>query len=263
MVWLCANMPPPVEMLRTLGKSLRLRWKRGELLRSSLEERWRDGVREELEYWKKVLATKGLEWPDAYRELLAPDTPLQSELTELLQPTQDRELRLLDIGAGPLTVLGKTMPGRSLSIVATDALAEEYDKLLNYYGVQPPVRTIECPGEQLLERFSRNYFHLVYARNCLDHSIDPLSIIRIAIQLTRPDGCVVLHHWPCEAERAGYAGLHQWNFDFRRGKTLLWRPGTRYHLETDLANIVSVSSRVLGNQCIHTVLRPAAGVRSV
>lgn len=177
---------------------------------------------------------------------------------------RDRELRLLDIGAGPFTVLGKKMDGRVLSIVATDALGDEYEKLLEHHRLCPPVRTTACMGEDLLDRFPRNYFHLVYARNSLDHSIDPLSIIRGAIQLARPDGCVVLFHHRCEAEKAAYYGLHQWNFDLRAGKTLLWRPGTQYQLDKELAELATVNSTLLPDRRpahrhrgdINIVLRP-------
>src|ERR1700704_3300833 len=117
-------------MLRTLSEWLRMRRKRIEVSRSNPALRWREGVTSELQFWEEYLETKGSRWPDQYRDRLAPDTPLQPELVELLQPMQDRELQLLDIGAGPLTVLGKRMEGRVVSIVATDALGEEYEKLL-------------------------------------------------------------------------------------------------------------------------------------
>lgn len=253
-------------MLRTLKKLLSVRRRRIEVSRLEPAQLWREGVTDELKFWEEYFETKGGEWPDQYRARLAYDTPLQSELTELLAPVRDRELRLLDIGAGPLTFLGKKMGGRSVSIVATDALGDEYDKLLDHFGLRPPVRTIACMGEKLVDRFPRNYFHLVYARNSLDHSIDPLSIIRGAIQLTRPDGCVVLLHHPCEGKKQVYQGLHQWNFDLRGKKTLLWRPGTGYHLEQELADLATVSStRLAGKRStprggdIRIVLRPRIG----
>jgi SAM-dependent methyltransferase len=257
---------------RMLREWLRMRRKRIEVSRSNPAQRWRDGVTDEIKFWEEYLETKGLRWPDQYRARLAPDTPLQPELTELLQPVQDRELRLLDIGAGPLTVLGKRMDDRVVSIVATDALGEEYEKLLERYGLHPPVRTIACMGEKLLDLFPRNYFHLVYARNSLDHSLDPPLIIRSAIQLARADGCVVLRHHSREAEKAAYYGLHQWNFDLRDGKTLLWRPGTEYHLEQELLELATVSSTRVADRRQHIrgagegedisiVLRPRIGVQ--
>ncbi len=36
------------------------------------------------------------------------------------------EVSILDVGAGPLTIINKTFPGKTLTITATDPLADEY-----------------------------------------------------------------------------------------------------------------------------------------
>ncbi|MGH7905313.1 MAG: class I SAM-dependent methyltransferase [Candidatus Binataceae bacterium] len=233
-------------MLRSFKKSLKLWSKRIEVARSDPARRWAGGIDYELDFWEQWCATKGLEWPDEYRRRIAADTPLQPELAELLGPLPDLELRILDIGAGPLTIIGKTMTGHRLSITATDALGEDYARMLERHAIEPIVRTLKCRGEELITRFPPDHFHLAYAQNSLDHTIDPLSIIRDALRLARPGGYVVLLHQFREGERALYDGLHQWNFDEKDGRPLLWRPGTRFDLKRELAPMSEVSSQRAG-----------------
>src|SRR5215469_1943304 len=103
-------------MFKSIKRAIQLWRIRREVARSHPKERWQHGLDHEAEFWDRWIATRGLTWPDEYRERIAPDTPLQAELAKLLQCCPDHELRLLDIGAGPLTVLGKNMLGRKLEI---------------------------------------------------------------------------------------------------------------------------------------------------
>ncbi len=42
----------------------------------------------------------------------------------------------------------------------------------------PPVCTWACDSEELTTRFERDYFDVVYARNTLDHSYEPIAAMR-------------------------------------------------------------------------------------
>ena len=70
-----------------------------------------------------------------------------------LAPYVDRvdgdHVRILDVGSGPLTKLGKTHPSKRLEITATDLLANDYDHLLAELGVLPPVRTVHADAERI------------------------------------------------------------------------------------------------------------------
>jgi hypothetical protein len=44
-------------------------------------------------------------------------------------------------------------------------------------GLDPPIRTIEVAGKELLEHFGSRTFDIAYASNSLDHSADPFTII--------------------------------------------------------------------------------------
>lgn len=174
------------------------------------KSRWRKGVASEADFWDSYFRTGGLEWPVDYRMRLDPERPLQPRPAALLPAGTD--LRVLDVGAGPLTHLGKKVPGRRISITAVDPLAEIYDEILAKYAISPPVRTTKLEAENLNRQFAPNTFDLVVARNCIDHSFDPERAILKMVDVAKAQCYVLLEHRPNEAETNRYTGLHQWNF---------------------------------------------------
>ena len=167
-------------------------------------DRWRAGLAAELNYWREVLKTGG-GWPDDIRARRDPTTPLQAEIVALL-PDKPR-VRILDVGAGPMTILGKVWPGHEVEIQAIDALGPEYNAVLDELGIEPPVRTLHAQAESLPAWLG--YFDLAYARNSLDHGYDPLRAIA---QMLDAAPVVRLEHVVRVAELERHAGLHQWNF---------------------------------------------------
>jgi SAM-dependent methyltransferase len=95
-------------------------------------------------------------------------------------------------------------------------------------------------GERLLEHFGPEHFDIAYSRNALDHAVDPLGIVEQMLAVVRPGGHVVLRHVRNEAVRQAYVQLHQWNFDERDGRPVLWRPGR----EIDVAHALEGRARV-------------------
>jgi SAM-dependent methyltransferase len=186
---------------------------------------WRARRKSEVDFWADWLAgAPGTEqWASDREERLNPITEIREPLVreELERLTSD-EVSILDVGAGPLTSLGYRYPGRTVSIVPVDPLADDYDRLLAEAGLEPPIRTIGVAGEELLERFGRGRFDIAYAANSLDHSADPLRIIANMVSVVRSGGVVLLRHKRNEGESARYGGLHQWNFDAADGRLRLW-----------------------------------------
>ncbi len=164
----------------------------------------------EMRFWNSYFATKGLQWRTNYKERLDPNSPLQHRVASLLPDRPD--IRILDVGAGPLTYLGKVLAGRRLNITAVDPLAAEYAQLLVRYSVQPPVRTETLQAEELTSRFGPASFDLVFARNCIDHARDPLRAVAEMIKVVKSGCYVLMEHYADEAKREGYRGFHQWNF---------------------------------------------------
>ena len=170
---------------------------------------WRANVGEEIRWWDGYFQREVVPQRQDYPRLQA-DKPLQKQIVDLLPPGQET-VDILDVGAGPLTFLGKVCPGRTLFITAVDPLARHYDRILAKHDITPLVRTEEAHAERLSDRFPPDTFDLVYARNCIDHSYDPEKAILEMVTVVKPDHHVLMEHHPNEAEHVNYVGLHQWN----------------------------------------------------
>lgn len=173
--------------------------------------RWQQGRSSELRFWDRYLSSKGLRWPQEFQQRLDPNLPLSPELAGLLDPASSRP-KVLDVGAGPLTVVGRRFRGMTVDLAAIDPLAAEYDILLARHQIVPPVRTIRGVGETLDRQFPPNSFDLAHARNCLDHGLDPVAAVEQMLAVVKPGGWVVLRHHPDEAIAENWRGMHQWNF---------------------------------------------------
>ncbi len=173
---------------------------------------WLDNYMSEVRFWEEWFRTKGSLWPDDYIHKTSHNVEIADPYKKYIDILDLVDVNILDVGAGPLTILGKIHPTKNLHITAVDPLAEEYDKLLEKYGVIPPVRTQYSPAEEVAERFGHNSFDFVCATNCLDHSFEPLLAIRQMLYTVKEGGHVLLFHAENEAQTHDYGGLHQWNF---------------------------------------------------
>ena len=184
-----------------------------------------EGIQDELRYWDEVLRTHDQGYPECFAFAFEPKAPLQGYLQALFPPQPHDEgvdvspLKILDVGAGPYTTIGKIdRRGRPVEITAIDPLGDEYAALLEKHGLRPPLRTKAMRGEDIPDHYAPATFDLVHARNSLDHSEDPMRIIRHMMTVARVGGGVFLQHRSREADRQLYQGLHQWNFDFAIGR---------------------------------------------
>jgi SAM-dependent methyltransferase len=197
------------------------------------EQRWSQHIPDELRFWDSWLRDRP--WPDQFEFRTDPRAELQPELAALL-PRGQTAYRLLDVGAGPLTALGKRLDGISLEISATDALAQHFDQLLERNHVQPPVRTAPCKAENLGSCFTPGSFDLVFCQNALDHVYDPIAAVDEIVRVLKPAGAVFLRHFENEGYREAYSGLHQWNFTIDDGDFIIWNPKIRVNVSRRLAN---------------------------
>ena len=199
---------------------------------------WQNNLNSELNFWRYIMADRGLAEGSAadVTARLDPQTPLQDELRALL-PSRGA-VRILDIGAGPFTTIGKVWGKRKVEIVAIDALADDYDKALVEFGIVPPVRTIKCDGETVDTQFAPNSFGLVHISNALDHCYDPLKVLQAALTVVKPEGHIFLSHAVNEGKFHRYEGLHQWDLSAvgdelhisnRDSDTAVKLPGAQIH----------------------------------
>lgn len=180
---------------------------------------WQTNLNTEIAFWEKYIGTKGGDqWREDFQRRLDPNAPLDADIAALL-PAGDS--KILDVGAGPLSVLGKTAEGKNIALTAVDPLAPAYDELLAKYDVNPPVRTVYCKAEELRELFDADQFDLVHAQNCIDHSFNPLRAFEQMVEVARPGGYIIARHEINEGENENYVGLHQWNFFAENGEFLI------------------------------------------
>jgi SAM-dependent methyltransferase len=223
---------------------------------------WRKGRSSEVDFWADwLVGAPGTEqWATDREERLDPRTEIRDPVVrEELERNPAEEISILDVGAGPLTWLGFRYPGKTLTIVPVDPLADEYDRLLGDAGLEPPIRTIRVAGEELLEHFGSRTFDIAYATNALDHSADPFTIISNMVAVVRPGGAVILRHKRNEGETAGYGGLHQWNFDARGDRLLLWNTAVEVDVGAELAERARTKAWVAENEVVARLVVNGSG----
>lgn len=206
-----------------------------------------EGLLDEAAFWRRSLANGGKNWDAAaFRMRMDPKFEFQPHLRELVEKspsTVGRTVRVLDVGAGPLSAVGHHWPGRQVELTAVDPLADTFDQILRELDLHPPTRTRKASGEDLLAQFAQDTFDIVVCSNALDHSRDPLLCIRQMFAVTRPGGWIFLWHYRNEAKEEGYGGLHQWNLDEEGGDLILWNQEHRNSSRAALGPTAIVDNR--------------------
>ena len=128
---------------------------------------WKRELPTEVAFWKDWIGLESTAWQEERRVRLDPTTPLQDLVRDLVKAPEGATVRLLDVGAGPATVLGKVWPKRTVVITAVDPLANEYNRMLDEYAVKPPVRTKQGDGERLADIVRPDSFDLAFSINAL------------------------------------------------------------------------------------------------
>lgn len=200
--------------------------------------RWKFNISSEIRFWDKCIRTNGLIWPEEYKLRLDPFLPLQEEIVKLLP--KKKIINILDVGAGPLTYLGKIYKDVKINIIAVDPLAEVYDKLLRKYSLVPLIRTKKLDAEKLTTKFAECSFDLVFARNCIDHSYSPVNAILEMLKVTRNNCHVLLMHRPNEAEKENWRGLHQWNFSEEEGDFIISSKEKKINFSRSYSNLCDI-----------------------
>jgi SAM-dependent methyltransferase len=215
---------------------------RGALVgRKDPERVWTEGLPSEVDWWEQVLPGR-VAALDEYKLRADPNAPVSDPVIKaLIARISEQTVSIIDVGSGPLTSLGKIYPGKTLEITATDPLADEYARIGREAAIELPVPPFPCRGEDLLEHFRAGTFDIAFARNALDHCVDPVRVIKNMVQLVKDGRFVVLRHNRREGEHQYYTGLHQWNFDIEHGEFVIRRPRREtIHMNRVLDGSVSV-----------------------
>lgn len=205
---------------------------------------WRTGLADESQFWAEALANGGEKWDRSeFDTRTNPQLELQSELRALINAPDGATVRILDVGSGPLTRLGKIWEGRSVEITAVDPLAEDYKKILQELEIPVSVVPSFAEAERLREVFQADTFDLAYASNCLDHSYSPLTAIKEMLAVVKPGRWVYLWHFIDAGIQERYQGLHQWNFGERDGDMTVNDGRRHFSLQKELDGFGEVQTR--------------------
>lgn len=202
------------------------------------EQAWATGASPEISFWRSRIGdgSPGT-MAKGFQLRLDPLLPLQPLLVRFLDEDAD-SVHILDVGAGPVTWVGRVWGEREVVVVATDALADSYNEVLDEAGVRPPVTTLDLRTERLTAGLPASHFDLSFARNTLDHSLDPVACVEQMARVTRPGGVVLLQHAVNEGLEHDYRGFHQWNFSFRDGGVAVWNVDVQVILRDAVAALL-------------------------
>ncbi|WP_092032285.1 methyltransferase domain-containing protein [Marinobacter sp. DSM 26671] len=195
--------------------------------------------------WKSALTLVGTEFHGEnlrrnrakLERLFDPKMALQPELARLLPNDSNALYKVLDVGAGPISKVGKIADGSPIDLIPVDPLADDYKQLLAKNDLLPPVPTRKGYGERLSEQFPENSFDLIHARNSVDHCLDPVVVILNCVRVLKPGCHFYLNHYRNEGIAADYYGLHQWNFDLLDGQ---------FVVSDRFGKVISISSALEG-----------------
>jgi SAM-dependent methyltransferase len=213
---------------------------------------WSAGIDHEAQFWHDWAQTKGARWPDEYARRLDPAASVDALIGEPLRRSGSGA-RLLDVGSGPLTPVGKRYRDAEFTVSACDPLARLYDVILQAAGIEPLVRTEFAVAEDLSAFYAPSSFDVVYCQNALDHSFDPVRGIIEMCRVVRVGGHVILRHSPNEAESECYVGFHQYNFDEQDGEFVIWNKKSRVKVADAMPIAVDITCR--RNSCIEVVIK--------
>lgn len=209
-------------------------------MQQTIKQIWEEGKDFEVGFWRQWVEEKGGQWSDDFSERLNPNSQIDTHIEGFIKDISGSPV-ILDVGAGPLTVLGKKMSdGRPVRIIAVDPLACEYKQLFLKSSIRPFVETQYAEVEKLDEVFSNNEFDLVHMRNALDHSYDPLEGVRQMIKVVLPKHVVLLEHSTNEAVKANYGAFHQWNICVEDNCLVFWNRSRHININKELEGIAKV-----------------------
>lgn len=148
-------------------------------------------------------------------------SPEMRQIIDILTKVFHEELRLIDVGSGPVTSFFNRIDITQWNIVTVDPLADLYNYLNKKYQVNYPLKCIEGTGESLNSLFDKQSFHLVLSQNAIDHATSPKDFIKQLYYILKPSGFLYLSGFINEGLAANWKGLHQHNLSVQ-GNHLVW-----------------------------------------
>lgn len=172
---------------------------------------WEEGKKGEIAYWRGWLTGRGRRYQN-----LRPLSPLFDFMIG-----GKKRVRIANLGAGALNMLGDFRDNVRVTVVSSDLLADEYKNLHGEFSIKPPTPVEKQDMTSLT--YQDNSFDIVYCANALDHTQDPYKALQEMVRICKPGGWIYLRHIAHEGKRHGYRNLHQWNLDITEdGDCIIW-----------------------------------------
>lgn len=165
---------------------------------------------------------------------IAPNCPLQDNIVKMLP--NKKNVVIIDVGAGMVSTVGKKHADKNITLIPIDPLADKYRKILIEKGIPPQFWSRNIP----IEAFETGYADIVYARNSIDHSQDPVKVIS---EMKRVGRKVLMEHWVNTAESEKYKGLHQWNLEPHSSGLRVWNRKSQTIIPNVQNEIIDVNGR--------------------
>jgi SAM-dependent methyltransferase len=214
---------------------------------TSLKQNWERGQDMERAYWGNFITTMlpQQSHEDYFDERVGGF--LKFQYHSLIEHVVSSPVRIIDVGAGPVTHVGTWHPSRKIEVTPIDPLAEFYSELLSEFDITPVTPTISGTAEHLEQLFRPGTFDFAFSRNALEHCGDPLTALSQVFSVLKPGCYFCLCGNTNESAKQNYQGSHLWNFDVREGAPILWRPGITIDLAITFVNEAIVTKATDGS----------------
>ena len=164
----------------------------------------------EYEFWDGWIKNEGVAGDDDFRKRLDDAAEVEGYHRQILDKVYQEDMKILDVGAGPVTAIYSCYNNSKLQIRACDPLGDGYKEILRKYNRVPRVVTETCVCEDLSSEIAEK-FDWINCQNALDHASDPCKVLDEMISLLLPKGTISLFHAINEGVNEGFRGFHKWN----------------------------------------------------
>lgn len=206
---------------------------------------WISNIGSEIEFWEKWFRTGGLEWPQVFREYTSDSRTFPEYLKKFIP--QVGTARVLDVASGPISVIGVSSHlNNDIQITCFDPLADLYNMLLDRHKLSH-IPKVNFGIAEFADQFLEEQYDLIFCRNGLDHTYDPLRSLNGMLSMLSPNGYIILEHTENEAENQKYHGLHHWNFTVENENLIFWSKEVRLNVTKILGDFAEIESRLEGN----------------
>jgi SAM-dependent methyltransferase len=129
-------------------------------------------------------------------------TPLIDELLPFVE--DKKEVKIADIGSGPFSFIGSTLPGVKIEVYPSDK--QDFYRFWEVRGQKPYIPVEYQDMEKLT--YPDEFFDIVFCHNALDHTKNAKVAVQEMVRVCKTGGWVVII---CSLNQLDTGYLHFWN----------------------------------------------------